>query len=480
MLFAILLVLGCFRVGSLAERHSLGRKSLNTDGEGRALKPTHSGYLPVNSEGGSEMFFIFYEAEDPVSGPDTTPIVLWLQGGPGCSSMFGMLYINGPYFIHPNNLTLYRNPGSWTRRFGMLFVDQPIGTGYSVVAGGNIPNDEVTMAAHLYSTLQNFYKMHKVYRNRPLFVTGESYAGKYVPSISHYIVQAEAMNSGYADKMKKLRDIGAEVERPVFKLGGMAIGNGFTDAETQTRYQAVVAWSMGLIDWYQKQQAEAIQNEVLELLLTKKYLEARKKSDELLAYIANCSASATLEDIRRSQAYDAQDRVGLFMNLPEVKQEVGARQDITFESCSRAVDQAMGYDVMKSVKNLVPDLLKFSHVMLYQGQFDAECGYAGNDAWLATLQWPGHEGFATTPRRIWTLRDEVLGYWKQFSTLTHVEIRNAGHMVPHDQPAVAQWMIESWIFSVLTESKYDPNNFNPSEPWKVQELDSPQAQRKAQ
>ena len=59
-----------------------------------------------------------------------TPIVLWLQGGPGCSSMFGMLYINGPVFVRPN-LTLVENPGRWNRRYGTLYIDQPIGTGFS-------------------------------------------------------------------------------------------------------------------------------------------------------------------------------------------------------------------------------------------------------------------------------------------------------------------------------------------------------------
>jgi len=55
-----------------------------------------------------------------------------------------------------------------------------------------------------------------------------SCAGKYVPSISHYIVQAQAMNDGTADELKKFRELPEDVEAPVFKFGGLAIGNGFT------------------------------------------------------------------------------------------------------------------------------------------------------------------------------------------------------------------------------------------------------------
>lgn len=51
-------------------------------------------------------------------------------------------------------------------------------------------------------------------------------AGKYVPSITHYILQADAMANGYADRLREQRNISAEP--PLFRLGGMAIGNGWT------------------------------------------------------------------------------------------------------------------------------------------------------------------------------------------------------------------------------------------------------------
>jgi vitellogenic carboxypeptidase-like protein len=70
-----------------------------------------------------------------------------------------------------------------------------------------------------------------------------------------------------------------------------------------------------------------------------------------------------------------------------VKANINAPQDLTYAACSKEVDAIMGHDVMKSVANLVPDLLARSHVLLYQGQFDAECGVASNEAWISKLQW---------------------------------------------------------------------------------------------
>lgn len=115
----------------------------------------------------------------------------------------------------------------------------------------------------------------------------------------------------------------------------------------------------------------------------------------------------------------------------------------------------MGHDVMKSAAALVPDLLAYSHVLLYHGQFDAECGVASNEAWMARLAWPGHIGFTNAKRDIWRSKGDdngngvgvPLGYIKQHLTLRHVVIRNAGHMVPHDRPEVGLAMLEDWVES---------------------------------
>lgn len=138
-----------------------------------------------------------------------------------------MLYLNGPYVLH-NNMTLSKNPGAWSKHYGMLFLDQPIGVGFSVTGKEPIPDNELLLASHLYTALQGFYRAHRHYQRRPLYVTGESYAGKYVPSLTHYILQAKLMNENRTGELHKTRKVPADVEAPEFLLGGMAIGNGFT------------------------------------------------------------------------------------------------------------------------------------------------------------------------------------------------------------------------------------------------------------
>ncbi|MEW5298618.1 MAG: hypothetical protein WDW36_001716 [Sanguina aurantia] len=385
------------------------------------------------------MYYMFYEARE-VQASSTTPIVLWLQGGPGCSSLFGMLYINGPYFINEEDLSLKANPGSWNRLYGMLFIEQPIGTGYSVRGTQEIPSNELQVADDLYRAIQNFYRLNPAFAQRRLIITGESYAGKYVPSIAHYILQAEAVANGYGDRLRHPRALTADVERPLFTLGGLAVGNGFTDAEAQTLMQAETAWNMGLIDYIQKTKVEAMQREVVELIQSKDWKEARALGDAILKFITDASGSATLEDARRNRGYDGHELVDRFLNQAHVKEEMGIAANATWLSCSLEVDAVLGHDMMHSVRHLMVDLLAFYHVLLYQGQWDAECGYASNDKWISTLKWDGHGGFSRAERRIWHINDRVAGYWKKYTNLDHVAIRNTGHMVPHDNPLYAQLM----------------------------------------
>lgn len=95
----------------------------------------------------------------------------FFQGGPGCGSTFGDFYELGPQLV--TGLALQPNPGAWNRRFGLLVLDQPIGTGFSLVGSDSIPTDEMQMATHLYLALVSFFEQHRSLQQRPLIIAGE-------------------------------------------------------------------------------------------------------------------------------------------------------------------------------------------------------------------------------------------------------------------------------------------------------------------
>merc|ERR1711971_492313 len=132
------------------------------------------------------MFYWFAEA-DPGSTPGETPILLWLNGGPGASSLTGLLLENiGPITIGLDG-KLSRNPHSWTRAYNVIAFDNPVGAGYSYTKPGGYVTSEEAMRREYYAGLKGFLALHPEYRTNPIWVCGESYGGKYVPNVAYEI-----------------------------------------------------------------------------------------------------------------------------------------------------------------------------------------------------------------------------------------------------------------------------------------------------
>lgn len=164
-------------------------------------------------------------------------MILWLEGGPGSSYMYSLFEQMGPLRVdHTMNVTL--NPYSWAQDFSMLFVENPVGTGFSFTdddRGYSRSQDQV--ADNLLEFLFQFYDLFDEYKNNDLYITGESYGGKYVPAIGHRLMSV------------------ANVSGINFK--GVAIGNGLTDPINMMRSTPLLE-SLGIID---KKQVSAVKEQ---------------------------------------------------------------------------------------------------------------------------------------------------------------------------------------------------------------------------
>ena len=138
--------------------------------------------MTVDAPNNGNMFFWFFPAAE---NPETAPVVIWLQGGPGGSSMFGALKLHGPVITSTdenNNLNgSTHNQWTWARRHNMIYIDNPVGAGYSFSDKLPTTNDDVT--DNLYEFLQQWYTLFPEYQGNPWYPFGESYAGKFVPAI---------------------------------------------------------------------------------------------------------------------------------------------------------------------------------------------------------------------------------------------------------------------------------------------------------
>ncbi|GLJ33089.1 hypothetical protein SUGI_0665920 [Cryptomeria japonica] len=383
------------------------------------------------------MFYAYYKAIEPALQLSDRPIVLWLEGGPGCSGLIGNLYEIGPWRV-AQDLRLHKNSAPWNRVFGLLFLDNPIGSGFSVApTDQHIPSNQEEIAKDLYSALQAFYDLNPLFKLRPFFATGESYAGKYVPSLAYYMIQQ-------VEKGGSLR------------IDGAAIGNGLTHPVVQVQSHARVAYAMGLIDSEQKLYLESLQQEAVMLTTQQKWDDARIARSNALNWLQNTAGLANLFDIMRIVPYysldNSTDFLSLFVSQLVVKEALNAHPTATWVSCSKAMGVRMGEDIMKSTKWLVESLLLKIPVLLCQGQFDLIDGVVSSQDWMRTLEWNGLADCWRAERKMWRVENLQAGYVRSHSNLTHVVVARAGHLVPADQNLYSRVMIESWVAKSLAPS----------------------------
>ncbi|KAL6011071.1 Serine carboxypeptidase-like 27 [Asimina triloba] len=153
----------------------------------------YSGYVTVDAAAGRALFYWLIEAPEPSA---LRPLVLWLTGGPGCSSVaYGAAEEIGPFHINPDAQTLYSNPYAWNKLANLLFLESPAGVGFSY---SNTSSDLYTAgdqrtAEDAYAFLVSWLERFPQYKHREFYIAGDSYAGKcnkdghYVPQLSQII-----------------------------------------------------------------------------------------------------------------------------------------------------------------------------------------------------------------------------------------------------------------------------------------------------
>ncbi|KAJ9689073.1 hypothetical protein PVL29_014629 [Vitis rotundifolia] len=190
----------------------------------------YSGYVTVNEDSGRALFYWFIEAAED---PSSKPLVLWLNGGPGCSSIaYGQSEEIGPFHIKEDGKTLYLNPYSWNQVANILFLDSPVGVGfsYSNTSSDVSTNGDMRTAKDSLAFLLKWFERFPQYKGRDFYITGESYAGHYVPQLSQAIVRHNS-----ATKAKSIN------------LKGYMVGNALTDDFHDHLGVFQFMWSAGMI-----------------------------------------------------------------------------------------------------------------------------------------------------------------------------------------------------------------------------------------
>ncbi|CAK5014511.1 unnamed protein product [Meloidogyne enterolobii] len=118
-------------------------------------------------------------------------LIIWFNGGPGCSSLTGLLDGMGPYLINKDGKSLRKNVYSWNKYASVVYIESPVGVGYSYSLNGKIENSDDNTAKMNYEAVKQFLQIHNSYRNYSVYITGESYAGIYIPMLASKIIDGQ-------------------------------------------------------------------------------------------------------------------------------------------------------------------------------------------------------------------------------------------------------------------------------------------------
>lgn len=418
--------------------HSLRIKDGNPEALHLDTVKQYTGYLDIEEED-KHLFYWFFESRND---PKTDPILLWLNGGPGCSSLTGLFFELGPSSISHEILPVY-NPYSWNSNASVIFLDQPVGVGYSHSSG----KVSLTAAAgeDVYAFLELFFQKFPQFRANKFHISGELYAGHYIPKFASEIISHDDRS---------------------FDLASVLIGNGITDPLIQTgSYRPMLCGEGGV-------EQKITDEECLEM---DKQYEKCIPAAELCYKFSNpfsCVPAGLIcgkvgdpfgntglnpYDLRRecdantTLCYADLNDSAEFLNSEYIKYVLGVDDEVKeYESCSSTVGVGFFFtgDLMKPHQQYVTELLELGiPVLLYSGDKDYICNWIGNKQWSDALPYSDHESFLIAPTKPYHTKTQKhsAGEVKNYDIFTYLRVYDAGHMVPYDQPEIALDMLNTWL-----------------------------------
>lgn len=388
------------------------------------LNESYAGYITANETLGNHLFFWFF----PSSKNSRAPLLIWLNGGPMISSMLGVFYETGPLEMlnDMDHVYIKKRQHSWADPFSMLYIDSPVGAGYSYTesgtAGIRVTQEGITQ--DLYSFLEQFYLMFPEYKHRELYIGGQSYAGKYVPYFAHHIHQR--IQKGKTD----------------IPLTGIYIGGAFYDPPVQNLAYFEYLYSMGVISHAQKRKYQRMANREFENFQknSKKNLNMIDIQMLVLPYVGlnTLDNYVTGEQVRL-------DAITSVMSDESTRSavHVGNRTFITF---NLELFEKFGKEFFISVKPEMAVVLNNYKVLLFTGDYDVIVSSVTVDMAVQTTPWTGQKKYNQTPRSAWVSENgRVRGFYSQTDRFCRVVVKGAGHQTPHDQPETALDMMMQFV-----------------------------------
>ena len=413
-----------------------------------------SGYLNLE---GTQKFIHYWLVEAENVAPESAPLVFWTNGGPGCSGLLGFMTEQGPFRPDADG-NIKPNAYAWNQIANMVFLEQPVGVGFSY---SNVKDDyrigDKQAAQDNLATILAFFDKFPHFNHTELYITSESYGGHYMPTWADAIIN-------YNDAQ--------EFPQNRINFKGFAVGNPYTDYYSGVGAQMETYWGKQLLPkplWDNyiangcTDPVQLFNNSACSLLL----LDFNKKIGNLNPYALDYPVCLTsqqrtihqflFEDLSDLPYEPCEDNYATsYLNQMDVKTAIHVKSDIAWEECSRTTKYKLADKLIPMEHYYRTILNSKSHpdlrVLVYSGDDDGVCGTIGTQRWIYDL------GFSVSSLwDTWYNNDgQTAGYVTKFNTplskdsrFAFMTVHFAGHEVPTYKPKEALELFQKYIYNTI-------------------------------
>ncbi|CAG9578653.1 unnamed protein product [Danaus chrysippus] len=393
------------------------------------------GYVTVRE--GAHMFYWMYYTTANVANHTERPLIVWLEGGPGVSTTGSINFET----LGPLDENLQERNYTWVKHFNVIFVDNPVGTGFSYVDDPiylTTTNDQI--ALDLVELMKGFYRSNPEFEEVPLYIYGQSYGGKMAIDMGVRMREAEIAGTIRSN------------------LRGIAMGNAWISPVDSTLTWGPLLLAAGLVDEAGYEQIQKTAREAERLFNEGSYLNSTDQwsmtyravyqattNVDFYNILTKTSMSQTfVNDIEKLMLPDSfygtstrsRNTLNTLMNT-RVKEALRIPANVTWRWRSFSVSDALEEDFMKPVTESVEKLLDETDIIItkYNGNLDLICSTTGQILWVDRLRWHGAEGYKNATRHPIWVNNQLEGYYKSYGNFRFFWINKAGHSVPRDNPA---------------------------------------------
>ncbi|XP_071814049.1 lysosomal protective protein-like [Apostichopus japonicus] len=434
----------------------------------------YSGYLAAT---GGKMFHYWLVSSQ--SKPLKDPLIVWTNGGPGCSSMLGILTENGPFIIQDDGVSLSYNDNSWNKFANVLYIESPAGVGFSYTPDGNVTTSDDEITDDHFTALLDFYKKYPALKSNELFLIGESYSGVYTPLLAAQVLAA----------------IDAKILTGVV-FGGFATGNGVTNYATLSNslvyllyYHGIIGYSLwdelvqnccdgpNNCNFYnstvtectdrvtqaitilgtsginpynilatcagfspQKSNGTKFFRTTPEMEIMFRGTRIEEKLHKELKQFPSIRLSESPPCLNYTNAQD-------YLNNAYVRTALHIKPSLPkWTPCSATVlknYQRVYSDMAPIYTYILQNLAHKVRLLVYNGDLDTACNFLGNQWFVDGLG--AQDEVQWRPWLYFDGSDQIAGFIKEYEKIAFATVKGAGHMAPQDKPIATSLLIQNFV-----------------------------------